>query len=113
MIAEGDKWKGKLHKLDDELSTANEVVVSQKPKYRRLMQHQMDEAKEVAAQVQNYQESFLQENNDLLTQLKKAISDKRANSICQSKKHKQLAQARLAKWYEERERRQTTEDYAA
>ena len=76
------------------------------------MQRQMDEAKEVAAQVQNYEESFLQENNDLRAQLKKALSDKRS-AIRQSKKDKQLAQSRLAKWHEERERRRVAEDYAA
>ena len=106
------QWQSKLSKLDDELSTANDLVVAQKSKYRQLMQRQMDEAKEVAAQVRNYEESFLQENNDLRAQLKKALSDKRA-AIRQSRKDKQLAQSRLAKWHEERERRRTAEDYAA
>ena len=105
-------WKNKMRKLDEELSTANDVVVAHKSKYRRLMQQQMDEAKEFATQVQNYEESFLQENNDLRAQLKKALSDKRA-AIRQSRKDKQLAQSRLAKWHEERERRRTAEDYAA
>ena len=105
-------WKNKLRKLDEELSTANDVVVAHKSKYRRLMQQQMDEAKEFATQVQNYEESFLQENKDLRAQLKKALSYKRA-AVRQSKKDKQLAQSRLAKWHEERERRRTAEDYAA
>ena len=89
------QWSDRLHKLESELSTANDLVVSQKSKYRSLMQRQIDEASAVATQVQNYEESFLQENNDLRSQLKKALSDKRA-AVRQSKKDKQLAQSRLA-----------------
>ena len=62
--------------------------------------------------MQNYKDSFLEENKDLRVKLKKALSDKRAAER-QNKKDKQLAQSRLAKWHEERERRQAAEDYAA
>ncbi len=45
-------------------------------------------------------------------ELKKALANKHA-TVCQSKKDKQLAQARLAKWHEERDRRLAAKDYAA
>jgi hypothetical protein len=65
LIALEQHWADKLDKLDAELSTANDLVVTQKSQYCQLMKQQMDEAKEVSIHVQNYEESFLQENNDL------------------------------------------------
>jgi len=43
--------------------------------------------------------------------LKKALANKHA-AVCQSKRDKQLAQARLAKWHEERGRRRVAQDEA-
>eukprot|EP00956_Cyclotella_meneghiniana_P045870 scaffold388556_cov109-Cyclotella_meneghiniana.AAC.1 len=40
------QWADKLSKLDAELSSANDLVLSHKSKYRNLMQRQIDEAKE-------------------------------------------------------------------
>ena len=64
-----------ISNLNAESSTANDLVVAQKSKYRQLMQRQMDEAEEVAIQAQNYEESFLQENIELRAQLKMALSN--------------------------------------
>eukprot|EP00956_Cyclotella_meneghiniana_P030815 scaffold78775_cov36-Cyclotella_meneghiniana.AAC.2 len=112
MLSVSHQWEDRLDKLDAELAIANDRVVAQKSKYRNLMQQQRDQAKDFATQVQNYEESFLEENDDLRAKLKKALSDKRAAER-QSRKDKLLAQSRLAKWHEERERRRTAEDYAA
>ena len=112
MMEEGQQWEDRLRKLDDELSSANDRIYLQKKKIRDLVQKQIDESYEVATQVQNYEDSFLDKNKDIRAKLKKALSDKRAAER-QSRKDKQLAQSRLAKWHEERERRRTAEDYAA
>ncbi len=71
----GQQWEDKLTKLDIELSTANNRAVAQKSKYRNLIQRQRDEAKEVTIQVQNHEASFLKENNELHTELKKALAN--------------------------------------
>ena len=91
------------------MSAANELVVAQKSKCRQLIQVQRDEAKEHATQVQNYEDSFLQENDDLRAQLKKAMSDKHAAKR-QSRKDKDMSQRRLAKWHKERDRWRAAED---
>lgn len=112
MLSVSHKWEDRLHKLDAELATANDRVVAQKLKYRSIIQQQRDQANDFATQVQNYEESFLKENDDLRAQLKKALSDKRAAER-QSRRDKDLAQHRLANWHEERERRRAAVDYAA
>ena len=112
LMSVGYQWECRLSKLEAELSTANDRVVAQKSKYRKLIQQQRDEAREVASQIQNYEESFLQENAELRAELKMALSKKRTAER-QSRKDKQLAQARLSKWHEERDRRRVAEDYAA
>ncbi len=71
----GQQWEDKLTKLDAELSTANDRVVAQKSKYLNLIQHQRDETKEVTTQVQNHEASFLKENDELHTELKKALAN--------------------------------------
>ena len=88
----GQRWENKLIKLENELSSANDKIVCQKSKYRDLMQRQMDEAKAVADQVQNYEDSFLQENAELRAELKMALANKRAAER-QSNRAKQLAQS--------------------
>ncbi len=72
------QWEDRLSKLEAELSTTNDRVVAQKSKYRNLIQQQRDEAKEVATQVQNYEDSFLKENDKIQAELKKALAIKRA-----------------------------------
>ncbi len=106
------QWEDRLSKLEAELSTADDRVVAQKSKYRNLIQQQRDEAKEVATQVQNYEDSFLKENGKLQAELKKVLAIKHA-AECQRRRDKQLAQARLTKWHEERDRRLIAEEYAA
>ena len=64
------QWENRLRNLDAELLAANDRVVAQKSKYRDMIQQHRDEAKEVAMQVQNYEDSFLKENGDLRAQLK-------------------------------------------
>ena len=98
MMEEGQQLEYRLRKLDDELSSANDRIYLQKKRIRDLVQKQIDESYEVATQVQNYEDSFLEENKDLRAKLKKALSDKRAAER-QSRKDKQLAQSILAKWH--------------
>jgi hypothetical protein len=105
------KWVSQLNKLEQELAHAKDRVYVEKAKCRTLVQHQIDETERVEMHLKNYADSLEEENQELRSELKAAISDKRAAERL-SLKDKQLAKTRLDKWHAERHLRQLAQDYA-
>jgi hypothetical protein len=111
-VAEKEKWKTKLDKLNEEMQLANDRVHNAKMNQRALVQKHLDDTSNAEMMLQNYIESLEEENDELRAELKAAITDKRA-AVRKSEKDQKLAKSHLDKWHAERLLRREFEDRAA